>query len=103
MCQSDAARPRPGETLDAIFQGRLRIIQPEKGYRFSVDAVLLAGLTRIRPQDRVVDLGSGCGIIPLLLACRQPVAHITGIEIQDSMVSMATSTRLRSAWTILIR
>jgi len=89
MCQSDAARPRPGETLDAIFQGRLKIIQPEKGYRFSVDAVLLAGLTRIRPQDRVVDLGSGCGIIPLLLAFRQPVAHITGIEIQDSLVSMA--------------
>jgi tRNA1Val (adenine37-N6)-methyltransferase len=103
MCQSDAARPRPGETLDAIFQGRLKIIQPEKGYRFSVDAVLLAGLTRIRPQDRVVDLGSGCGIIPLLLAFRQPVAHITGIEIQDSLVSMAKRNIIINDFCHLIR
>jgi tRNA1Val (adenine37-N6)-methyltransferase len=103
MCQSDAARPRPGETLDAIFQGRLKIIQPEKGYRFSVDAVLLAGLTRIRPQDRVVDLGSGCGIISLLLAFRQPVAHITGIEIQDSLVSMAKRNIIINDFCHLIR
>ena len=89
MCQSDTARPRRGETLGAIFQGRLKVIQPERGYRFSIDAVLLAGLTNVRPRDRVVDLGSGCGIIPLLLAFQQPVAHITGIEIQDSLVSMA--------------
>ena len=89
MCQSDAERPRLGETLEAIFQGRLRVIQPERGYRFSIDAVLLAGLTSVRPRDRVVDLGSGCGIIPLLLAFQKPAAHITGIEIQDSLVSMA--------------
>ena len=103
MCQSDATRPQPGETLDAVFQGRLKIIQPEKGYRFSVDSVLLAGLTRIRPQDRVVDLGSGCGIIPLLLAFRQPVAHITGIEIQDSLVSMAERNIIINDFGHLIR
>lgn len=89
MCPSNASRIREGETLDEVFQGRLKIIQPKKGYRFSIDAVLLTGLTRIRPQDRVVDLGTGCGVIPLLIAFRSPAEYITGIEIQESFVSMA--------------
>ena len=89
MCQSDLSKLRRGETLDTIFQGRLKIIQPQQGYRFSIDAVLLAGLTLVRPQDRIVDLGTGCGIVPLLLASQQSVKHITGIEIQESLVSMA--------------
>ena len=81
--------PRQGETLETFFEGKLKIIQPQKGYRFSIDAVLLAGLTRFRPQDRVVDLGTGCGIIPLLLAFRKSVAHVTGIEIQESLANIA--------------
>jgi tRNA1Val (adenine37-N6)-methyltransferase len=89
MCPSNADRIREGETLDEVFQGRLKIIQPQKGYRFSIDAVLLTGLTQIRPQDRVVDLGTGCGVIPLLIAFRSPAEYITGIEIQESFVSMA--------------
>lgn len=89
MCNSDACRPLQGETLDTVFQGRLKIIQPEKGYRFSIDAVLLVGLTRIRQRDRVVDLGTGCGVIPLLLAYQHAIDHITGVEIQESLVSIA--------------
>jgi len=89
MCQSDLSKPRRGETLDTIFQGRLKIIQPKQGYRFSIDAVLLAGLTLVRPQDRIVDLGTGCGVVPLLLASQKSVKHITCIEIQESLVSMA--------------
>lgn len=89
MCNSDDFRSVRGKTLDSVFQGRLRIIQPERGYRFSIDAVLLVGLTRTRPGDRVVDLGTGCGVIPLLLACQREIDHITGVEIQESLVSMA--------------
>ncbi|MGD8504372.1 MAG: methyltransferase [Syntrophobacterales bacterium] len=89
MCPPNDYRIREGETLDEVFQGRLKIIQPRKGYRFSIDAVLLTGLTQIRSQDRVVDLGTGCGVIPLLIAFRSPADHITGIEIQESFVSMA--------------
>ncbi len=103
MSQYDLDRPRQGETLDGIFQGRLKIIQPKKGYRFSIDAVLLAGLTRVRPQDRVVDLGTGCGVIPLLLAFKQSVAHITGIEIQESLVSIAKRNVLINGFEHLIR
>ena len=89
MCPFDLSKPRRGETLDSICQGRLKIIQPQQGYRFSIDAVLLAGLTLVRSQDRVVDLGTGCGVIPLLLASLQSVEHVTGIELQESLVSMA--------------
>ena len=89
MCQSDPSKPRLGETLDSSFQGSLKIIQPKQGYRFSIDSVLLAGLTLVRPRDRVVDLGTGCGVIPLLLASRKSVNHITGIEVQESLVSVA--------------
>jgi len=102
MCQSDLSKPRRGETLDSIFQGRLKIIQPKKGYRFSIDAVLLAGLTLVRPQDRIVDLGTGCGVIPLLLASQQSVKHITGIELQESLVSMAKRNVLINGFDHLI-
>jgi tRNA1Val (adenine37-N6)-methyltransferase len=88
-CLADASEPQEDETLDSLFQGRLKILQPRRGYRFSLDSVLLAGLTRVRKKDRVVDLGCGCGIIPLLLAFRQAVSHITGIEIQQSLAAMA--------------
>lgn len=75
--------------MDTLFSGRLTIRQPEKGYRFSMDSILLAGLTRWRKQDRVVDLGCGCGVIPLVLAYRRAVSHITGIEIQPSLAELA--------------
>jgi len=77
------------ETLDSLFQGRLKILQPRKGYRFSLDSVLLAGLTQVRRRDRVVDLGTGCGVVPLLLAFRGAVAHLTGVEIQPSLAALA--------------
>ena len=59
-------------TCDTLFNGKLIIYQPKKGYRFAIDAVLLAGLTRVRPSDRIVDLGTGCGVIPLDSGSSQP-------------------------------
>jgi len=77
------------ETLDSLFQGRLNILQPRRGYRFSLDSVLLVGLTQARRRDRVVDLGTGCGVVPLLLAFRGAAAHLTGVEIQPSLAALA--------------
>jgi len=102
MCQSDLSKLRRGETLDSICQGRLKIIQPRQGYRFSIDAVLLAGLTPVRPQDQVVDLGTGCGVIPLVIAAKQSVKHIIGIELQKSLVSMAKRNVLINGFDHLI-
>jgi tRNA1Val (adenine37-N6)-methyltransferase len=89
MWSSDPNIPREGETLDTLFHGCLKIIQPERGYRFSIDSILLAGLTRTHDTDRVVDLGTGCGVVSLILASQRSVAHITGIEVQESLVSLA--------------
>lgn len=80
---------RDGETIDEFFRGRLRVLQKEKGYRFSVDAMLLADFVTLRRGDRVVDLGTGSGIIALILALRFPEARIAEVEIQKDLADMA--------------
>ena len=57
-----------GEELAQLFDGRLRIIQKKEGYRFSLDAILLAHFTSLIKAHSIVDLGTGSGIIPLVLA-----------------------------------
>jgi tRNA1(Val) A37 N6-methylase TrmN6 len=57
---------RDGETLDTFYRGRIRVLQPKKGYRFSVDAPLLADFIRTRAGDEALELGTGSGIISLL-------------------------------------
>jgi tRNA1(Val) A37 N6-methylase TrmN6 len=83
--RSHEVKLRPGETLDEFLDGRLRLIQSAKGYRFSIDAVLLAQFVTVKPRDVVVDLGSGCGIISLLLLLEKPVARIVAMEIQGDL------------------
>lgn len=78
------------ETLDTLLNGKLRIIQKRKGYRFSLDAVVLSNFVRVSDDERVVELGTGSGIISLLLACRCMHMKIIGIEIQPELVDMAT-------------
>jgi tRNA1(Val) A37 N6-methylase TrmN6 len=78
------------ETLEPFGRGRrLWVLQKKCGYRFSLDAVLLAGLTYLRPGDRVADLGAGCGIVSLILACRFSHCSFVGIERQPSLASLA--------------
>ena len=67
----------------------LRIIQPRHGYRFSVDPLLLADFAGVRAGERVADLGTGCGILPLLLARREPSSVVTGVEFQQGMARIA--------------
>jgi len=79
----------PGESIDRFLDGRLKVIQSRDGYRFSIDAIFLSEFATIRPGDQVVDLGTGCGIIPLILVLTQPVGHVVGLEIQEELVSQA--------------
>ena len=74
---------------DSFFNGRVRIRQNQSGYRFSIDAVLLAYHARPRPADRVLDLGTGCGIIPLIMALRNPGIQVYGIEVQKELSDLA--------------
>lgn len=79
----------PAETFDALFSGRLEIRQKEKGYRFSIDALLLAHFAEPRPGERVVDLGTGCGVLPLILVFRRKAGAVVGVEIQPSLAALA--------------
>ncbi|MBI1992850.1 MAG: tRNA1(Val) (adenine(37)-N6)-methyltransferase [Deltaproteobacteria bacterium] len=75
--------------MDTLFHGKLRIIQAKRGYRFSLDAVLLAHFATLRGSDRVVDLGTGNGVIPLILARLHPAVEIVGVELQEEMARRA--------------
>lgn len=79
----------PDETLDDLRSGGLKIIQKKEGYRFSLDPVLLCDFARIGAGESVVDLGTGSGVIPLLLARRSEAARIAGVEIQPEMADRA--------------
>ena len=76
-------------TNDTLFAGRLSCRQHRDGYRFSVDAVLLAHFFTPRPAENILDLGSGCGVIPLILAYRWPNLQVTGLELQPQLVALA--------------
>lgn len=80
---------KSGESLDALFEGRLNLFQSRRGYRFSLDALLLAYFARLKPHDRVIDLGTGNGVIPLILARLYPEVAITGVEYQGTMLERA--------------
>ncbi|MCX5839066.1 MAG: methyltransferase [Deltaproteobacteria bacterium] len=80
---------RDGETVDEILGGRLRIIQKKRGYRFSLDALLLAHFAALQEGDDLIDLGTGGGIIALILAQRFRCGRVLGIDIQDELVAIA--------------
>lgn len=78
-----------GERVDDLQFAGLRIIQKEKGFRFGMDAVLLADFARIDAKARVGDFGTGTGILPLLLHGRGKGCHYDAFEIQPDMAEMA--------------
>ena len=82
-------RPSVDETLDTFLDGSLRILQKKKGYRFSVDAVLLHRFARIKRDEKVIDLGTGCGILPLLLSQTTRARSFVGVEIQQGLEELA--------------
>jgi len=79
----------PKETLDTLLGGQLGVIQARNGYRFSLDAVLLACFAKVKGKEKIVDLGSGNGPVALLLAARHPSVKVVGVEIQHEMVERA--------------
>jgi tRNA1Val (adenine37-N6)-methyltransferase len=83
-----ATPPRDGETLDTFYRGRIRVLQKKAGYRFSVDAPLLADFIRIGSEDEALELGTGTGIISLLLSVR-PFRRIVAVELQDGLADLA--------------
>jgi tRNA1Val (adenine37-N6)-methyltransferase len=88
MTRMAGPRPRSGETLDTFYRGRVRVLQKKRGYRFSVDAPLLADFVRTKKTDDILDIGTGSGIISLLLSLKT-FRRITGLEIQKGLADLA--------------
>jgi tRNA1Val (adenine37-N6)-methyltransferase len=77
------------ETADGILNGSLRIFQKKRGYRFSLDSILLSHFVFSKPKTSNIDLGCGSGIIMLILARRFPHTTWTGVEIQEGLAALA--------------
>ncbi len=83
-----SAELKEGEHLDDLQNGFF-IIQGQKSFRYGIDAVLLSGYAKVKPGERVLDLGTGTGILPILLAAKTPGRSFTGLEIQKESADMA--------------
>jgi len=77
------------ERIDDLITQDLKIIQSEQAFRFGTDAVLLANFATIRKGDKVIDLGTGGGVIPLLVAAKTQAREIWGLELQEQLAEMA--------------
>jgi tRNA1(Val) A37 N6-methylase TrmN6 len=81
---------KEGETIDDLQIGGLKIIQRVQGFRFGIDSVLLSHFVCLGKNDKVLDLGTGTGIIPLLLSPRINEGHISALEILPDMAETAS-------------
>ena len=81
----------PSLTSDTFFDGKIRVMQYRRGYRFSIDAVLLAHHAAPRPREKVLDLGAGCGIISLIMGSRRSDLKIYAVEVQTELADLAAT------------
>ena len=77
------------ERLDDLHRNGYQIIQDPGRFCFGMDAVLLSGFAKVKPNEKALDLGTGTGIIPILLEAKTNGAHFTGLEIQPESADMA--------------
>ena len=80
---------REDETLDDLQLNGINIIQKKKAFRFGIDAVLLANYANVKNKHTVIDLCTGTGIVPFIIAGKTKAKKVLGIEIQDEFVEMA--------------
>ncbi len=80
---------KPQERIDDLECKGYKIIQDQKRFCFGIDAVLLSGFAKVRKGDKAVDLGTGTGIIPLLLHAKTEGKSYVALEIQEESADMA--------------
>lgn len=80
---------RENERIDDLQRNGYQIIQNPAKFCFGMDAVLLSGFVRVKPGAEVLDMGTGTGIIPLLVEAKTQAGHISAIEIQEESADMA--------------
>jgi tRNA1Val (adenine37-N6)-methyltransferase len=86
-----AAEDEKKVSQDCLFEGDLQCSQSIDGYRFSIDSVLVAHFVKVRDNDRILDLGTGCGILMLILLYRWAgrISEIVGVEVQQNLAGLA--------------
>lgn len=80
---------KDNERLDELQRNGYQIIQNPEKFCFGMDAVLLSGFAKAKKGDVVLDMGTGTGIIPILMEAKTEAAHLTGLEIQEESADMA--------------
>ena len=85
----DMSLLKEGERIDDLERNGYSIIQDPGRFCFGMDAVLLSGFAKASAGENVIDLGTGTGIIPILMAAKTEAAHLTGVEIQEESADMA--------------
>ena len=80
-----------GTSADTLLGGRVRLTQPDDGYRAAIDPVLLAACIPARAGNRVLDVGAGVGAAALCLTTRRPDIAVVGLELQASLVALAAA------------
>lgn len=81
------------ETLDLFCEKKLKFIQKKEGYRFSIDAILLANFVTLKKDERLLDIGTGCGIIPIYMAKKGCCNEMVGVEIQEQLFDTALKNK----------
>ena len=87
---------KDGERLDDLQLKGYEIIQDPKRFCFGIDAVLLSNFAKVKKGETVLDLGTGTGILPILLAGKTEGKHFTGLEIQEESADMARRSVLHN-------
>ncbi|MGA6925005.1 MAG: tRNA1(Val) (adenine(37)-N6)-methyltransferase [Desulfosarcina sp.] len=90
-------------TRDYFLKCNIVLYQPRSGYRFSIDAVILAHMASPTAVETVLDLGTGCGVIPVMLAFRNPGVQVIGVEIQPALADLARQNAAANKMTQWIR
>lgn len=88
--EEEAMLIRPGERLDDLQRAGLRILQRQDGFRFGTDAVLLADFATPKKGERICDMGTGTGVLPLLMAARSEETMFDAFELQPEVADMAS-------------
>ncbi len=93
----------PGERLDDLQAGGMRLIQRADAFRFGTDSVLLADFAAPKPRERTVDLGCGTGAIATLMAAHCPELEVDAVEIQPDVADMARRSTLLNGLSARVR
>jgi tRNA1Val (adenine37-N6)-methyltransferase len=88
-CPEIAGGSGEEETVDVWAPADLRLLQNKDGYRFALDSLLLSDFSRLKSKDRVLELGTGCGIVSLGLFQKYPEIHLVALEFQAGLVELA--------------